>query len=50
MTDHTCIWDDSVATRLVHNKKAIGACMFISFIGYTVAAIIGELKRGSKVS
>ena len=49
MTDYICTWSDDAARRVVHNKKAIGACMFISFIGYTVAALIGELKRGTKV-
>jgi hypothetical protein len=50
MTSHSCTWDDSDATRIVHNKKAIGACLFISFLGYTAAVLIGELKRGTKVS
>jgi hypothetical protein len=49
MTSHSCTWDDSDATRIVHNKKAIGACLFISFLGYTAAVLIGELKRGTKV-
>ena len=49
MTSHSCTWDDSDATRIVHNKKAIGACMFISFLGYTAAVLIGDLKRGTKV-
>ena len=50
MTSHSCTWDDTDATRIVHNKKAVGACMFISFLGYTAAVLIGELKRGTKVS
>lgn len=50
MTSHSCTWGESDATRIVHNKKAIGACLFISFLGYTAAVLIGELKRGTKVS
>ena len=46
----TCTWYDNEARHIVHNKKAIGACMFISFLGYTAAVLIGELKRGNKVS
>ena len=50
MTSYSCTWGESDATRIVHNKKAIGACLFISFLGYTAAVLIGELKRGTKVS
>ena len=49
MTEYICTWSDDTARQVVHNKKAIGACMFISFIGYTIAALIGELRRGTKV-
>ncbi len=48
--NENCIWEDSHATRIVHIKKAIGACMFLSFLGYTAAVIISEAKRGSKVT
>ena len=44
-----CTWDDRDARIHVHNKKAIGACMFISFLGYTASVIISEAKRGTKV-
>jgi hypothetical protein len=47
--DRVCLWDDSEATRIVHNKKALGAALFISFIGYTGAVALGELKRGTRV-
>ena len=45
-----CNWDNSTASMLVHNKKAIGAALFISFLGYTAAVILSEMKRGSRVS
>jgi hypothetical protein len=45
-----CKWENSDARVHVHNKKAIGACMFLSFLGYTAAVVISEAKRGSKVS
>lgn len=45
-----CTWENSDARVHVHNKKAIGACMFLSFLGYTAAVVISEAKRGSKVS
>jgi hypothetical protein len=48
--NEVCKWSNNEATGHVHNKKAIGACMFISFIGYTVAVILSEAKRGTKVS
>ena len=44
-----CTWNDDEARGHVHNKKAIGACMFLSFLGYTAAVILSEAKRGSKV-
>ena len=44
-----CVWEDSDARVHVHNKKAIGACMFLSFLGYTAAVILSEAKRGTKV-
>jgi hypothetical protein len=44
-----CTWNDDEARTHVHNKKAIGACMFISFLGYTAAVILSEMKRGAKV-
>lgn len=44
-----CVWEDSDARGHVHNKKAIGACMFLSFLGYTAAVILSEAKRGTKV-
>ena len=46
---HTCQWDNTVASRLVHNKKAVGAALFICFLGYTAAALLSEMKRGSRV-
>jgi hypothetical protein len=45
-----CTWENSDARVHVHNKKAIGACIFLSFLGYSAAVIISEAKRGSKVS
>lgn len=39
-----------MASSLVHKKKAVEACLFLCFLGYTAAVAIGELKRGSKVS
>ncbi len=45
-----CVWEDKDARGHVHNKKAIGACMFLSFLGYTAAVIISEAKRGTKVT
>ena len=47
--DRTCTWDMNLAYRTVHNKKAIGACMFLSFLGYTGAVALAELKRGTRV-
>lgn len=44
-----CNWDNSAATLLVHNKKAVGAALFISFLGYTAAVILSELKRNTRV-
>jgi hypothetical protein len=48
--DTVCKWDNDYAVKLVHNKKAIVACLFLSFIGYTAAVILSEVKRGTKVS
>ena len=45
-----CNWDNSAATLLVHNKKAVGAALFISFLGYTAAVILSELKRNTRVT
>jgi|LauGreDrversion4_2_1035121.scaffolds.fasta_scaffold191824_2 hypothetical protein len=45
-----CGWENSTASMLVHNKKAVGAALFISFLGYTAAVILSEMKRGSRVS
>ena len=45
-----CVWEDRDARVHVHNKKAIGACMFLSFLGYTAAVILSEAKRGTKVT
>ena len=50
MVDRTCLWNDDVAMRIVHNKKAIGAALFISFLGYTAAVILAETQRGKRVS
>lgn len=47
--NRVCTWDNSDATRIVHNKKAIGAALMISFIGYTAAVILSEMKRGTRV-
>ena len=44
-----CHWDNDHAVRLVHNKKAIEAAIYISFIGYTAAVILSEVKRGTKI-
>lgn len=49
MSAKMCTWDNTVASRLVHNKKAIGAALFICFLGYTAAAILSEMKRGTRV-
>ena len=46
----SCDLNDSSSNRIIHSKKAIGACMFISFFVYTVTVILSEAKRGSKVS
>ena len=48
--NRVCNWENDSATHLVHNKKAIEAALFLSFIGYTGAVILGELKRGTRVS
>ena len=48
--DRVCTWENSGATRIVHNRKAIGAALFISFLGYTAAVVISEWKRGTRVS
>lgn len=48
--DTVCHWDNDYATKMVHNKKAIEAAMFISFLGYTAAVILSEFKRNTKVS
>jgi hypothetical protein len=47
--DHICPWNNQEAARTVHNKKAVAAALFISFFGYTVAVILSEFKRGTKV-
>jgi len=44
-----CTWDNGVASRMVHDKKAIGAALLISFLGYTAAVIISEMKRDTRV-
>ena len=48
--ERVCQWNNDTASRAVHNKKAIGAALFISFLGYTAAVILAEVKRGTKVS
>ena len=48
--NHVCNWENDSASRLVHNKKAIGAAIFISFLGYTAAVILSEMKRGTRVT
>lgn len=50
MPGKVCEWVDNDATTLVHSKKAIEAAMFITFITYTIATIISEIKRGTDVS
>jgi len=47
--DKHCHWSDVDASGLVHKKKAVGAALFISFIGYTAAVVLSEMKRGTKV-
>ena len=47
--ERICHWDDSIASRVVHNKKAVGAALFISFLGYTAAVILAEMKKDTKV-
>lgn len=48
--ERVCEWDNSEASRVVHIKKAVGAAMFISFLGYTAAVILAEVLRETKVS
>jgi hypothetical protein len=48
--DRTCTWSNDVARRIVHNKKAIGAALFLCFLLYTAAVVVSEMKRGYKVT
>ena len=48
--DRVCTWQNDAARRVVHNKKAVGAALFICFLGYTAAVILSEMKRGTRVS
>lgn len=50
MSNKVCSWDNDDAHTLIHNKKAIEAAMFITFITYTGAVILSEIKRGTEVS
>ena len=45
-----CEWNDDHAISMVHRKKAVSAALFLSFLGYTAAAIISEVKRETKVT
>ena len=44
-----CVWDNDHAANLVHGKKAVEACLFICFLGYTAAVAISEFKKTTKV-
>lgn len=50
MSDKTCNWDNGDATTMIHNKKAIEACMFLMFIYYTALVFFTEIKRTTEVS
>ncbi len=47
--EHTCTWSNDVARRIVQNKKAVGAALFLCFLGYTAAVVLSEMKRGTRV-
>ena len=50
MSDKVCYWDNDDARVLIHNKKAIEACLFLMFIYYTAIVIFSEIKRTTDVS
>eukprot|EP00347_Sterkiella_histriomuscorum_P019523 403341308 len=45
MSDKVCHWDNDDATVIIHNKKAVEACLFLMFIYYTVFVFFTEIKR-----
>ena len=44
-----CDWDNDDARETVHNKKALSAALFLSFLAYTAAVAISELKRNTDI-
>lgn len=48
--DRVCTWQNDIAHRIIHNKKAVSAALFLCFLGYTAAVILSEVKRGTRVS
>ena len=47
--DKVCQWNNDDARVMVHSKKAIEAALFLTFIVYTIAVIISEVKRNTQV-
>lgn len=50
MADKVCYWDNDDSLTMIHNKKAIEACMFLMFMFYTGLSIFTELKSQTDVS
>lgn len=50
MSDRTCFWSNDDAITLIHNKKAVEACMFLMFVYYTALSIFSEMKNQTEVS
>ena len=44
-----CDWDFDDARETVHNKKAVAAALFLSFLVYSVAVAISEFKRNTDI-
>ncbi len=47
---HECISTMDDANQTVAIKKAIGASLFILYILYTLAAVVGEMRKDTQVS
>ncbi len=44
-----CDWDNGDAIQTVHNKQAVEAALFISFLVYTAATAVSEFKRDTEI-